>query len=188
MAFCCNPSVILIQQTIRADLYSYLYFKILEASKTFCIYQNVKYRKYFNKNIISTCFASKTISSSISTIYILHKNMNWKRHPFIPGVSHNRIWKVFQNIITLDLKLSNMTNLLVLRMSRMWLMSGWTSSAQVSQSGCTMKLMKPTCDISNLVIFITSRLYEGQVWYDLVSWDGIIFLGFQIHISCFWFS
>ena len=29
-------------------------------------------------------------------------------------------------------------------MSRMWLMSGWTSSAQVSHSGWTMKLMKPT--------------------------------------------
>ena len=29
-------------------------------------------------------------------------------------------------------------------MSRMWLMSGWTSSAQVSHSGWTIKLMKPT--------------------------------------------
>ena len=29
-------------------------------------------------------------------------------------------------------------------MSRMWLMSGWTSSAQVSHRGWTMKLMKPT--------------------------------------------
>lgn len=29
-------------------------------------------------------------------------------------------------------------------MSRMWLISGWTSSAQVSHSGWTMKLMKPT--------------------------------------------